>query len=92
MVANSAAIKNAFLQSSADKPTRINMPSVEIKKILAVSFATGEVRASSSRMVDGKLVILKKTKSVVKFSIGDEVFCAGAKDFANRNQGFIYVC
>ena len=92
MAVTSAAIRNASLQSSADKRSRKHMPAVEIKKILAVSFATGEVRASSSRMVDGNLKILKKSKSVVKFSVGDEVFFASAKDFSNRNQGFIYVC
>lgn len=67
------------------------MPSIVLKKILLMSPATGEVKASSTRTVEGDIVVLDRNRSTVRFRIGEEVFFASAKDFKNRSHGFIYV-
>lgn len=67
------------------------MPTIVIKKILLMSPATGEVKASSSRTVEGEIKVVARNRSTVRFRIGDEEFVASARDFTNRAQGFIYV-
>lgn len=64
---------------------------LEIKKVLSMSPATGIPKAWSTQVVTGQLEVLKKTASIVRFKVGDRHFCASAKDFRERKTGSIFV-
>lgn len=64
---------------------------MEIRQILFVSPGTGEVKAWSSRQLEGEVVVEKRTSSCVVFTLAGKRFFSTKSDFNNRHQGFIYV-
>lgn len=78
------------LELRADQ-CQMNPVTLEVKKILSVAPGTGEVKSWSSRTVHGQLHIVKKTSSVVRFTIGGEQFLSSTKDFKERASGSVFV-
>lgn len=65
--------------------------SIVVKQIISMSPATGVPKAWTERTVQGEIVVQKKTRSIVRFSIGEQYFISSAKDFRDRKSGSIFV-